>query len=47
VAVAVSTGGTLAGISEYVRRAIPSARILAVDESMPWPHAGWLSRKPV
>jgi N-(2-amino-2-carboxyethyl)-L-glutamate synthase len=31
VAVAVSTGGTLAGISECLRRAVPSARLLAVD----------------
>jgi cysteine synthase A len=31
VVVPVSTGGTLAGISEYVRRVAPSARIVAVD----------------
>lgn len=31
VAVAVSTGGTLAGIGDCVRRAVPAARILAVD----------------
>jgi 2,3-diaminopropionate biosynthesis protein SbnA len=31
LAMAVSTGGTLAGVSEHVRRAVPTARILAVD----------------
>ncbi|WP_225829132.1 cysteine synthase family protein [Streptomyces naphthomycinicus] len=31
VAVAVSTGGTLAGISRYFRRHLPATRIIAVD----------------
>ncbi|MEW1748994.1 cysteine synthase family protein [Streptomyces angustmyceticus] len=31
VAVAVSTGGTLAGIARYFRKALPAARIIAVD----------------
>ncbi|MEU5103163.1 MULTISPECIES: cysteine synthase family protein [unclassified Streptomyces] len=31
VAVAVSTGGTLAGVAEYFRHRLPDARIIAVD----------------